>query len=67
MSNDNKHKEDPHLNVYKSYTGGPKGYGDPNDMSIRHVERHVHVTQIVKDRAHVEKCHDVIQSNRYTF
>ncbi len=50
-----------YLNVFsKKYTGGPKGLGDPEDRSLRHVEEHVYITQIIKDRAHHEKCKDFV-------
>lgn len=58
-----KTDKDDHVNVFsKGFTGGPLGLGDPNDKSLRHVEEHVFITQIIKDRAHHEKCHDLIKS-----
>lgn len=55
--------ESDHVNAFgAAYTGGPLGLGDPEDRSLRHVEEHVYITQLVKDRAHHEKCHDLIKS-----
>lgn len=52
-----------HVNVFsKKFTGGPLGLGDPDDRTMRHVEEHVFITQLVKDRAHHEKCHELIKS-----
>lgn len=51
------------VNVFsKKFTGGPLGLGDPDDRTLRHVEDHVFITQLVKDRAHHEKCNDLISS-----
>lgn len=51
------------VNVFsKKFTGGPLGLGDPEDRTLRHVEEHIFVTQLVKDRAHHEKCFDFIKS-----
>lgn len=58
-----KNVDDDHVNAFgKGYTGGPLGHGDPDDRSLRHVEEHVFITQIIKDRAHHEKCHHLIKS-----
>jgi len=56
-----KETENDHVNM-SAYTGGPLGLGDPEDRSMRHVEEHVYITQLIKDRAHHEKCHDLIKS-----
>lgn len=44
------------------YQGGPHNVGDPNDFTLRHVEEHVFITQLVKNRANHEKCQPVIKS-----
>jgi hypothetical protein len=50
-------------NVFdKRFTGGPLGLGDPEDRTLRHVEETVYIVQIVKDRAHREKCKDFVES-----
>ena len=62
MSKKVSHEED-HVNAFGAgYLGGPLGFGDPDDKNLRHVEEHVYITQIIKDRAHHEKCHDLIKS-----
>ncbi|CAF1441976.1 unnamed protein product [Adineta ricciae] len=42
------------------YRGGPHGVGDPNDKSLRKVELEVCIPGIIRERAHREKCHDLI-------
>jgi hypothetical protein len=60
------HKD--HINALgKSFIGGPNGLGDPEDMTMRHVESFVIVTAMVKDRAHLVKCHDLVQSKFVLF
>lgn len=50
-------------NVFdKRFTGGPLGLGDPEDRTLRHVEETVYIVQIVKDRAHREKCKEFVES-----
>lgn len=62
----NRQHHEKHVNAFGTgYTGGPLGLGDPNDRSLRHVEEHVYVTQIIKDRAHHEKCKDQIKSSDF--
>lgn len=38
------------------YGGGPKGLGDPNDRTLRKVEKDVLVMKKVRDRTRDEKC-----------
>ncbi|KAJ8972362.1 hypothetical protein NQ317_018475 [Molorchus minor] len=42
--------------VYDKYTGGPHGVGDPDDLSLRRVEKDVLVTKKMRDIAKAEKC-----------
>ncbi|CAF2547844.1 unnamed protein product [Rotaria sp. Silwood2] len=42
------------------YRGGPHGVGDPNDKSLRKVELEVSIPGIIRDRAHREKCHNLL-------
>ncbi|CAF0950728.1 unnamed protein product [Rotaria sordida] len=42
------------------YRGGPHGVGDPNDKSLRKVELEVSIPGIMRDRAHREKCHHLV-------
>ena len=56
------------VNVFsKAFTGGPKSLGDPNDKTMRHVEEYIFVTNMVRDRAHHEKCKDFIKSFKIYF
>ena len=51
------------VNVFgKSFTGGPKNLGDPNDKTLRHVEEYIFITNMIRDRAHHEKCKEQIKS-----
>jgi COX assembly protein 1 len=55
-------KSEP-VNVFsRAFRGGPKNVGDPNDETLRHVEEFVYVNNIVQERAHREKCVDVIKT-----
>jgi hypothetical protein len=56
-------KKNSKENIFKSYHGGPHGYGDPDSTEMRHAESYIFVTQIVKDRAHIEKCTEEVKSN----
>ena len=50
------------VNVFgKKFTGGPKNLGDPEDKTLRHVEEYIFITNMIRDRAHHEKCKDQIK------
>ncbi len=54
-------KKEP-INVWSpKFAGGPKNLGDPDDNTLRHVEEFVYVNNIVQERAHREKCADLIK------
>ncbi|XP_031840998.1 COX assembly mitochondrial protein homolog [Nomia melanderi] len=40
--------------------GGPHGLGDPDDTSLRKVEKDVLITQLMRDKAK-ENCHEVVE------
>ncbi|CAF1228582.1 unnamed protein product [Rotaria sp. Silwood1] len=61
--NKTEHGTEIFLSDYVSagrYRGGPHGVGDPNDKSLRKVELEVCIPGIIRDRAHREKCHQLI-------
>ncbi|CAM1306305.1 CMC1 (predicted) [Pycnogonum litorale] len=45
----------------ESVSGGPHGLGDPNDRSLRNVEREILIPQRMRDRARIEKCCDEVK------
>ncbi|XP_014479387.1 PREDICTED: COX assembly mitochondrial protein homolog [Dinoponera quadriceps] len=42
-------------------SGGPKGLGDPNDRSLRKVEKDILIPKIIRDRTKAEKCVDEVK------
>ncbi|XP_011688195.1 PREDICTED: COX assembly mitochondrial protein homolog [Wasmannia auropunctata] len=42
-------------------SGGPKGLGDPDDRSLRRVEKDVMVPKLMRDRVKAEKCVDEVK------
>ncbi|XP_064652619.1 COX assembly mitochondrial protein homolog [Lineus longissimus] len=42
--------------------GGPLGFGDPNDRSLRRVEEEVMIPKIMKSKAHKEHCLDLVKA-----
>lgn len=66
MSKEEEKKEK--VNVWSpKFAGGPKGLGDPEDRTLRHVEEFVYVNNIIQERAHREKCQDLINSKKSRF
>jgi hypothetical protein len=64
QGNNTNSKKPSKVNVWSDkFAGGPLGLGDPNDTTLRHVEEFVFVSNIVQERAHREKCQDLINSN----
>jgi hypothetical protein len=51
--------------IFKKITGGPMNLGDPNDKSLRNVEEFIFIKQLIKDRAHHEKCKEQVQSKAF--
>ncbi|XP_076233212.1 COX assembly mitochondrial protein homolog [Calliopsis andreniformis] len=41
--------------------GGPHNLGDPNDKSLRKVEKEVLIPQKMRDKARTEKCSEVVK------
>lgn len=41
--------------------GGPKGLGDPDDRSLRKVEKDVMVPKLMRERTKTEKCVDEVK------
>ena len=66
MSKNETHHDKDHkdyVNVFsKGFTGGPHNLGDPNDKSLRHVEEYIFINNMIRDRAHHEKCKDFVKS-----
>ncbi|XP_032683841.1 COX assembly mitochondrial protein homolog [Odontomachus brunneus] len=52
-------KEEEVYNVSKS-RGGPKGLGDPDDRSLRKVEKDVLIPKLMRERTKAEKCVDEV-------
>lgn len=46
----------------KRKTMGPHGLGDPNDLSLRKVEKNVVIEKMMRDIARTEKCVDVTEA-----
>lgn len=45
----------------EKFLGGPHNLGDPNDRTLRKVEEFTFVNDLIKERAHTEKCKDLIK------
>ncbi|KAL6435245.1 hypothetical protein ACFW04_005367 [Cataglyphis niger] len=43
--------------------GGPKGLGDPDDKSLRKVEKDVLIPKLLRDRTKTEKCIKEVKGN----
>ncbi|XP_043274682.1 COX assembly mitochondrial protein homolog [Venturia canescens] len=57
-TNDNNNKKKLNKSVLpKHLGGGPHGLGDPDDKSLRKIERDVVIMQKVRERTKAEKCH----------
>lgn len=46
---------------FRNINAGPKGLGDPDDKSLRKVEKEVMIPKIMRDRAKAEKCVDEVK------
>lgn len=53
--------EEKHTFFLRSLKAGPHGVGDPNDLSLRKVEKDVLIPQKMRDRAKEEKCVKEVQ------
>ena len=68
MSKKDKDHDKEFVNVFsKDFTGGPHNLGDPNDKKLRHVEEYIFIKNMIRDRAHHEKCKDFVKSWIYLF
>ncbi|CAD6227591.1 GSCOCG00001270001-RA-CDS [Cotesia congregata] len=47
---------------FTSWTGGPHNLGDPNDKSLRKVEKDILIPKKVRERAKNEKCVDEVKA-----
>ncbi|OQR77133.1 hypothetical protein BIW11_07307 [Tropilaelaps mercedesae] len=45
-----------------SLSGGPQGLGDPNDKTLRVVEKEILIPQIMRDRTREEKCVEQVEA-----
>ncbi|XP_022184088.2 COX assembly mitochondrial protein homolog [Nilaparvata lugens] len=50
------------VSKYANSTNGPLGLGDPEDTSLRKVERNVKIPQKMRDKARTEKCVDLVKA-----
>ncbi|XP_055329150.1 COX assembly mitochondrial protein homolog [Paramacrobiotus metropolitanus] len=55
---------DRHRHVLQKGAGGPMGYGDPDDKTLRKVEKDVMVPMIIRDRTRLEKCREYYDAFR---
>ncbi|CRK94237.1 CLUMA_CG007752, isoform A [Clunio marinus] len=46
----------------QKFGAGPYGLGDPDDKSLRRVEKEVMVPKVMRDKAKVEKCLEEVQA-----
>jgi len=55
---DEKQKSEENVEKEKrpSWRGGPMGLGDPNDTTLRKVEKDILIAKMVRERAKEEKC-----------
>ncbi|XP_022691078.1 COX assembly mitochondrial protein homolog [Varroa jacobsoni] len=49
-------RNDDHTVLAKYLSGGPYGLGDPNDKSLRKVEKEILIPKLMRDRTKAEKC-----------
>ncbi|KAG8042583.1 hypothetical protein G9C98_005217 [Cotesia typhae] len=49
---------------YTPWTGGPHNLGDPDDKSLRKVEKDILIPKKVRERAKNEKCVDEVKENQ---
>lgn len=45
----------------QKFGGGPHGIGDPEDKSLRRVEKEVLVPKVMREKAKIEKCFDEVR------
>ncbi|CAG2114280.1 unnamed protein product [Medioppia subpectinata] len=43
-------------------SSGPKGLGDPEDRTLRRVEKEILIPKIMRDKARTEKCTDFVKA-----
>ncbi|KOC59397.1 COX assembly mitochondrial protein like protein [Habropoda laboriosa] len=56
-------KDIPSSNIsYKSFGGGPHNLGNPDDKSLRKVEKEILIPQKMRDRAKEEKCVEEVKN-----
>lgn len=46
--------------LHGGFSGGPHGVGDPNDTTLRKVEKEILIPQKMRDRARDEKCNEFV-------